>query len=192
MDGSDLPSHLRDDPRTRRKKAIQRKAAHIAFGSGFWVRRHVRRFAADIKEQRILELGSGRRDLGEDTYSVRLAFDESNVFIQSDVVPAYGHEIIDATTMEYEEEFDVILCLNVLEHVYDFDTAISRIHRALKPGGRVAIVVPVFYPYHDEPHDYWRFTEHALRRMLEPFTSLELRHRGLRQAPFAYFAVATK
>jgi SAM-dependent methyltransferase len=105
--------------------------------------------------------------LGEDTYSVKFAFHDSNEFMQSDVVPEYGHELVDATTMEFEDEFDVILCLNVLEHVYDFQTAISRIHAALKPGGRVAIVVPDFYPYHDEPNDYWRFTEHALRRMFE-------------------------
>jgi SAM-dependent methyltransferase len=189
---SKRPSHLRDDARTRRKKAIQRRAAHIAFGSGSWVRRQVRLFAADVKEQRILELGSGRRDLGEDTYSVKFAFHDSNEFIQSDVVPEYGHELVDVTTMEFEDEFDVVLCLNVLEHVYDFQTAISRIHAALKPGGQVAIAVPVFYPYHDEPNDYWRFTEHALRRMFETFAAFELRHRGLRQAPFAYFAVATK
>ena len=80
----------------------------------------------------------------------------------------------------------------MLEHVYNFEAAVDRIHRALKPGGRAVIVVPVFYPYHDEPYDYWRFTEHALRRLLAAFSSLDLRWRGLRQAPFAYFALATK
>jgi SAM-dependent methyltransferase len=184
--------HASDDAQTRRKKALQRKMAHVVCGSGGWVRREMRRFAADVREARVLELGSGRQDLGRDAYSMRWAFGESNEFVQSDIVPEYGHELVDVTTMEFEDEFDVILCLNVLEHVYDFQNAIGRIHAALKPGGRVAIVVPVFYPYHDEPNDYWRFTEHALRRMFETFAAFELRHRGLRQAPFAYFAVATK
>lgn len=186
------PSHLRDNSRARRKKALQRKAAHVMFGSRAWVHRHVRRFAAEVHEQRILELGSGRQDLGVDAYSVKFAFDQSNDFIQSDVVPEYGHEIIDVTAMEFEEEFDVILCLNVLEHLFDFDAAVKRIHQALKQGGKAVIVVPVFYPYHDEPFDFWRFTEHALRRMLDRFTSVEVHHRGLRQLPFAYFVIATK
>jgi 2-polyprenyl-3-methyl-5-hydroxy-6-metoxy-1,4-benzoquinol methylase len=156
------------------------------------VRRHVQRFASDVRGKRILELGSGRQDLGEDAYSAKAAFDASNEFIQSDVISNYGHELVDVTRMDFEEEFDIILCLNVLEHVYEFDVAIERIHRALKLGGLTVIVVPVFYPYHDEPSDYWRFTEHALRKMLAHFSSLEIRHRGLRQMPFAYFAIARK
>jgi SAM-dependent methyltransferase len=100
--------------------------------------------------------------------------------------------VIDVTTMDMVEEFDMILCLNVMEHVHEFDKAITNIHRALRPGGRVVIFVPMLYPLHDEPFDFWRFTEHSLRRLVDRFTSHELHHRGLRQLPFAYFLVATR
>src|SRR5215211_6647597 len=79
--------HARDDAQTRRKKSLQRKIAHAVCGSGGWVRQEMRRFAAEVREARVLELGSGRQDLGRDAYSMQWAFGESNEFIQSDVVP---------------------------------------------------------------------------------------------------------
>jgi len=142
--------------------------------------------------RRILELGSGRQDLGKERYSVRGFFDPSNEFIQSDVDPRFGHAIVDATSMEFRGEFDVILCLNVLEHVYDFQTALDRIHLALRPGGMMILQVPAFFPLHDEPHDFWRFTEHALRQMLARFDRVELKRRGSRRIPFSYLAIAAK
>jgi SAM-dependent methyltransferase len=141
---------------------------------------------------RILELGSGRRDFGPDFYSMRSLFDSANEFIQSDVVSDYGYPIVDATTMEFESEFDIIICSNVLEHVYDWQAAVEHIHRALKPGGRAVIVVPFLVPYHDEPDDLWRFTEYGMKRMLSNFSAVEVRHRGYRRLPFVLFIVGTK
>ena len=65
-------------------------------------------------------------------------------------------------------------------------------HGALTPGGMLVVAVPHLYPYHDEPTDYWRFTEHALRQMLEAFGSTEIRVRGLRRMPVALLAFARK
>lgn len=184
--------HSGETLRERRSKALKRKLAHLFFGSRRWGDRHVARLAAGARDLDILELGSGRQDLGKDAYSVKRFFDPSNRFVQSDVVPEYGHRIVDVATMDIVEEFDMILCLNVLEHVYEFDTAVNNMHRALRTGGRLVIFVPMLYPLHDEPFDFWRFTEHSLRRLMGRFSSHELHHRGMRQLPFAYFLVATR
>jgi SAM-dependent methyltransferase len=173
-------------------RSVQRRLWNLLFGSRRWVRRQMALFAETVHEAKVLELGSGRLDWGPDAYSMRSVFDSSNEFIQSDVVPEYGHLVVDATTMDFDCEFDVILCSNVLEHVRDFDTAVERIHRALKPGGRAVINVPFLFPYHDEPHDFWRFTEHALVRMLADFSAVDVKHRGYRRLPFTLFVVATK
>jgi len=149
-------------------------------------------FAETVHGSKILELGSGRLDHGSDAYSMRSLFGSSNEFIQSDVVPDYGPLVVDATTMEFDREFDVILCSSVLEHVDDCRAAVERIHRALKPGGRAVISVPFLFPYHDEPHDFWRFTEYGLTRMLAQFSAVDVRHRGYRRLPFTLFVVATK
>lgn len=172
-------------------RSLQRRVWHLLFGSRRWITRQVEEIARTVHGSRILELGSGRPG-GAAEYSMRSLFDASNEFVQSDIVADYGHEVIDATTMEFDGEFDLVLCSSVLEHVYDCRTAAERIHRALKPGGRVVLSVPTVFPYHDEPEDFWRFTEYAVRRMLSDFSAVELRHRGYRRLPFTLFVVATK
>jgi SAM-dependent methyltransferase len=165
----------------------QRALVHFALGTRPWAYRHIERIAAETAGKRVLEIGSGG-----DMRSARGLFEATNEFVQSDVVPDFGHRVLDVTTMEFESEFDLLLCVYVLEHVFDVRAATERIHRALVPGGRAFIVVPAIYPYHDEPTDYWRFTEYSMRELLRPFGTVEIRHRGLRRLPLALLAEATK
>jgi SAM-dependent methyltransferase len=199
--------HLRPDPDGGRVEAAPesmpkdrepltkrtlRAGAHLIFGTRPWVRRNLEAFAEGVVGKRILEIGSGRQDLGTDAFSCRDLFDPSNEFVQSDVVPEYGHELVDVRDIGLEEAFDVILCLYVLEHVYELESSVQSMHRALAPQGTLVVAVPHLYPYHDEPGDYWRFTEHALRRLLEPFESTEVKVRGFRRMPLALLAFARK
>jgi SAM-dependent methyltransferase len=156
------------------------------------VEAQVGELASGLRSARILEIGSGRQDMGEDAYSFRRLFDDSNEFVQSDVDPAHGHLVVDVTSMDFDAEWDLILCVSVLEHVPDFQEAVRRILRALRPGGRAVIVAPMCFPYHDEPHDYWRFTVHGVRDMLRDFASVEVRSRGPRRLPFTTLAIAQR
>ncbi|MBI2141795.1 methyltransferase domain-containing protein [Candidatus Woesearchaeota archaeon] len=174
------------------KKQVFRLLANFVFRTGQFNNRSVREFAQRIRDKTILELGSGRMEGGKYSYSLRRFFDRSNRFLQSDVVKEFGHRVVDVTKMNYKSEFDVILCTNVLEHVFDFHKAVVNIYAALKSGGAAVIFVPAFYPLHDEPNDFWRFTEHSLKILLKKFRRVEIRHSGLRQYPFAYYVEAYK
>jgi SAM-dependent methyltransferase len=171
---------------------IERRAGRVIFGSRRWIERQLAELSRDLRDARVLEIGSGRQDMGEDAYSFRHLFDASNEFVQSDVDPSYGHLVVDVTSMDFEGEWDLILCVSVVEHVPDFRAAVTRIHRALRPGGRAVVVAPMCFPYHDEPHDYWRFTVHGLRYMLADFARVNVRSRGPRRLPFTTLAVAYK
>ena len=175
-------------------KSFFRTIAHLIFRTGQFNLSNVKKFACGVHNSRILELGSGRSYKQRHPYSLKHLFDPSNEFIRSDILREYGHRIVDVTKRGDmgREKYDVILCTNVLEHVYDFNGAVSNIHAALKRGGTAIIFVPAFYPLHDEPGDYWRFTEHSLRRLLKNFGIVRLRHLGLRRYPFAYFAELRK
>lgn len=48
------------------------------------------------------------------------------------------------------------------------------------------------YPLHDEPHDYRRFTEHALRRLLKAFKEVRIEHKGPRAYRVVYYTEAQK
>ena len=50
----------------------------------------------------------------------------------------------DLTGLSYtSDSFDLLICNHVLEHIPDDRTALSEIHRVLRPGGRALISVPI-------------------------------------------------
>jgi SAM-dependent methyltransferase len=61
--------------------------------------------------------------------------------------------------------FDAIVCLEVLEYVWEPAQALAEMQRVLKPGGTLVLSTPFLHRV-DTPDDYWRFTEPALRRLL--------------------------
>ena len=73
-----------------------------------------------------------------------------------------------AESLPFEDEsFDVVLSTQVLEHVPDPPRALAEAVRVLKRGGRLILTVPGVWPTHEAPHDYWRFTRHGLKRLLD-------------------------
>lgn len=65
------------------------------------------------------------------------------------------------------ESFDSVLCSEVLEHVRHPQRVIGELHRVLKPGGVIILSTPFLCRLHEEPHDYFRYTSHGLRILLE-------------------------
>ena len=62
--------------------------------------------------------------------------------------------------------FDSVLLSDVLEHIAEPMALLGEIQRVLKGGGRLLMNVPFYYWVHEAPHDYFRYTEFALQRML--------------------------
>jgi SAM-dependent methyltransferase len=73
-------------------------------------------------------------------------------------------------------------CLNIvtLEHVREPRCVLSEIARALKPGGRLLLIVPHEWEVHQAPHDYFRFTRYGARYLLEQagFAGISVRPAG--------------
>ncbi len=68
-----------------------------------------------------------------------------------------------------DESFNAVVCWSVLEHVPDPQQAIREMHRILKPGGSIWVQLPFLFPYHADPHDYWRVTPSGLRAWMRDF-----------------------
>ena len=64
-------------------------------------------------------------------------------------------------------EFDTALVSDVLEHVPDPWLVFREVARVLRPGGKLLLNVPFFFWLHDQPHDYFRYSDTALRQFCE-------------------------
>ena len=62
-----------------------------------------------------------------------------------------------------QESVGTVICLDTLEHVEYPHRALEEIHRVLKPDGIAIISSVMYFPIHDHPDDYWRFTPEAFR-----------------------------
>lgn len=60
-----------------------------------------------------------------------------------------------------------MLCTQVLEHVPDPSAALAELRRVLKTRGSLLVTVPFVGELHEEPYDFFRYTSHGLRSMLE-------------------------
>ena len=63
--------------------------------------------------------------------------------------------------------FHSIICINVLEHVKEPFNVISEFYRVLKPGGSLYVTVPQGWWLHQEPYDYFRYTNYGISYLLE-------------------------
>lgn len=64
-------------------------------------------------------------------------------------------------------EFDTIIVSDVLEHIPQPGHLWLEMYRILAAGGRIIMNVPFYYWLHEQPHDYYRYTEFALKRFVE-------------------------
>lgn len=64
-------------------------------------------------------------------------------------------------------EFDTIILSDVLEHVPRPERLWKEMSRILSTDGKILMNVPFYYWLHEQPHDYYRYTEFALRRFIE-------------------------
>ena len=62
-----------------------------------------------------------------------------------------------------------ILCLDMLEHCFEFDKYIHRMFSLLPEGGVLVVTTPFRIHLHGYPSDYWRFTPDAHQKILRKY-----------------------
>lgn len=81
----------------------------------------------------------------------------------------YGRltHVCDIRSIPVESErYDAVLCTQVLAHVPEPIAAIREMRRVLRPGGALWLSAPLFFQENEPPYDFFRFTQHGLRRLL--------------------------
>lgn len=147
----------------------------------FLARRELHRTMRDLAPSasgRLLDVGCGTqpyRSLFQVRQYVGLDID-SPLARERGIADAY----YDGSRFPFDDgAFDVILCNQVLEHVFKPDEFASELRRVLAPGGRLILTVPFVWDEHEQPYDYARYSSFGLKALLERHGFRVLEHRKL-------------
>lgn len=81
--------------------------------------------------------------------------------------------VADAHALPFPEaSFEIVLCIEVLEHVKDPKCVIDEMRRVLMPGGTLLLTTRFLFPIHEAPEDRYRFTHYVLRELCADFSSV--------------------
>lgn len=84
-----------------------------------------------------------------------------------DICERWNPDIVgDITKTNFSENYwDVIVCVQTLEHIPNIWDLPKELKRILKPSGYAIVDCPWDYPYHAEPEfgDYWRFSKDGIK-----------------------------
>jgi SAM-dependent methyltransferase len=73
---------------------------------------------------------------------------------------------LDAIPVE-DSRYDMVLLTQVMEHIPNPGEVLAEIRRVLKPEGMLWLSAPLFYPEHEQPYDFFRYTQFGHQRLLE-------------------------
>jgi len=139
------------------------------FVNPFFLARHglhteIRRVAPKIQGL-LLDVGCGRRPYRElfggcRYIGLEIQAPQQTVLKKADV-------LYDGLHFPFaDQQFDAIICNQVIEHVFEPAPFLDSIHRLLKPGGKLLITAPFVWDEHEQPRDYARYTSFGLAYLL--------------------------
>jgi SAM-dependent methyltransferase len=139
------------------------------FVNPFWVARYnlhqsMQSYTGAISG-RLLDVGCGSkpyRDIFKVSEYVGLELDSPRA--RSTAIADYFY---DGLNFPFNDnEFDSVLCNQVLEHVFNPKRFLSEVNRILKPGGQLLLTVPFVWDEHEQPLDFARYSSFGLKVML--------------------------
>ncbi|WP_338732284.1 class I SAM-dependent methyltransferase [Mangrovimonas cancribranchiae] len=153
-------------------------------------------------EKKLLDIGCGTGDFLQTALQNNWnAFGiEPNSHARTIANSKTNNQVYQIDTLETfeNESFDVITLWHVLEHLPNLDNEIKRLHRLLKPNGRIVIAVPNFKSYdanhykkfwaaYDVPRHLWHFSKTSISKL---FSKQHLKVENIKPMPFDAFYVS--
>lgn len=119
---------------------------------------------------RLLEIGSQDRSVVKESFT---NYQVDTFDIVDTYNPTYVGDLTKYNAHIPDNTYDVIACLEVLEHTINPFEAVKELRRILKDGGYLLVSAPLNFRIHGPSPDCWRFTEHGWNVLLRDFDIIE-------------------
>lgn len=133
------------------------------------------RGAIDKPSPVVLDLGCGHkpyRDLfpGANYFGMDRAMDDSSPDFLGDAL----------SLPVRDRSIDIVFATQVIEHVTKPDHMVRECNRVLRPNGFLVLTGPFYWPLHEEPYDFFRFTRYGFEQLLADagFSEWQVREDG--------------
>jgi SAM-dependent methyltransferase len=74
----------------------------------------------------------------------------------------------DGKTIPFpDNHFDAVFSSEVFEHLFNLEEILPELNRVMKPDSKILITCPFVWNEHEVPNDYARYTQFALKHLLE-------------------------
>lgn len=114
---------------------------------------------------RVLDAGAGKQPYR--ALFAHAAY-ESADFEAVDKQYAVSTYVCDLRSIPVEDHrFDRVILNQVLEHLPEPGLVLKELRRVLKPGGLMICTCPLFYEEHEQPYDFYRYTQFGLRYLFD-------------------------
>ncbi len=153
------------------------KILDIMFLRSWYVRRELKSLRGDFgdREISIYDAGTGygqysyfmsKKLLPNKIYAIDVKekwIEDCRAFFRSRNINNVSFGVEDLTAIQHENKFDLIVSIDVMEHIVDDVKVFQNFYRALKPGGYLLINTPSIYggsDVHDDSEESF-ISEHA-------------------------------
>jgi SAM-dependent methyltransferase len=147
---------------TRKRYSLRPELNTSRYWLNEWIRSNARRLTGEVI---VLDAGAG-----EAPYRNHFAHVEYRTADFAAVDKVYGEidYICDLSSIPVPDStFDIVLASQVLEHMSEPIATLSEFKRVLKPSGELWLTAPLFFPEHEQPYDFFRYTQFAWRKFAD-------------------------
>ena len=165
----------------RKKQKLKELVKNLTFDEKYLVQTN--NFRNEIleninKNMVLLDIGQSMRDDFDKIDCIEKKTLDINVYENYPDFQFDLSEEIEIENTELNEKFDIIICLAVLEHVYNPFIAVKNLRKMLKKNGVIYGYVPFLYHYHAPENlnfqDYYRYSKDGLGYLFNEFDNLKL------------------
>lgn len=139
----------------------------------YWNRQVLLQLRAAVREQlqragagsatRVLELGCGNRPYERLVREIGARYEGADLTGNPHADLLIGE---DGRVPVPDGSYDIVLSIQVLEHVPNTAAYLAEAARLLRPGGHLILSTHGIWVFHASPNDFWRWTAVGLRKIL--------------------------